>query len=119
MSSRSGPSNRVVATTPATNSCPASFVNPCVGSETFTVGSGDTFVDGTIEPATPNVFYDQHYTTDKVSMLDAANITSCSNTCKQTYSCGGNNLGTFTITRSYTKGTIAGHAVTNIQITKQ
>jgi len=106
------------AVSQSSNSCPSSFGSLCSGSDTFTVGTGgSTF--GQNFAATQNIFYDQHVTTSGVSILDSAGINSCQATCAQTYSCGGNVIGNFTINRSFTKGTIQNTPVTNVTVTKQ
>lgn len=108
----------VEALTQSSNNCPASFGSQCTGSSTFTVGQGgSTF--GQNFAATQNIFYDQHASTSTVSALDNAGINSCQVTCSQTYSCGGHAIGTFTINRSFTKGTIQNTPVTNVTVTKQ
>ena len=100
------------------NSCPSSFGNQCVGSSTFTVGAGDTMWDGTSEPARTNIFYDQHYTTNSQNILALVGISSCTAVCKQTYSCAGKPIGSFTVTKDYEPGTINGYAVTNVNASK-
>jgi hypothetical protein len=108
----------VEALTQSSNNCPSSFGAFCTGSDTFTVGQGgSTF--GQNFAATQNIFYDQHVTTGTVSALDAAGINSCQVTCAQSYSCGGHVIGTFTINRSLTKGTIQNTPVTDVTVTKQ
>jgi hypothetical protein len=103
--------------TASSNDCPASF-GSCAASDTFTVGTGgSTF--GQAFTGTTNIFYDQHTSTGSVSALDAAGIDSCTRVCNQTYSCGGHVIGTFTINRSFTKGTIQNTPVTNVTVTKQ
>jgi hypothetical protein len=107
----------VEAVSETSNSCPASFGNQCAGSSSFTVGAGGSTFGQTF-PAATNTFYDQHASTSASSALDAAGINSCSSSCKQVYSCGGTPIGTFTINRSFTKGTIQGTPVTNVTVTK-
>jgi hypothetical protein len=103
--------------TAASNDCPASF-GACAASDTFTVGTGGSTFGQTFT-GTTNIFYDQHTSTGSVSALDSAGIDSCTRVCNQTYSCGGNVIGTFTINRSFTKGTIQNTPVTNVTVTKQ
>jgi hypothetical protein len=107
---------------PKSNSCPASFGDPCAGSGgTFMVGlaDGNGTVDGQPTPATQNVFYDNHTTVSTGDLLTQANLTSCSATCTQTFSCGGKPLGgSFTVTRSFTEGVVGPSAVTNVNVTK-
>jgi hypothetical protein len=109
----------VESVTTASNTCPASFGNQCSGNTTFTVGTGGESVGGVDFVPKHNIFYDQHITTSAVSMLDAAGISSCTTKCSQTYSCGGKVIGTFSITRAYSKGTISGTPVTFVTVTKQ
>jgi hypothetical protein len=104
------------------NTCPANFGAQCTGSDTFTVGTNDNgndTVDGASTRAIQNVFYDNHVVYGPSNYLAAAGITSCASTCQQVYTCGGHQVGpTFTITRSYTKGTVGSTAVTNVTTTK-
>ena len=66
-----------------------------------------------------NIFYDLHATPFSESLLDDAHISSCTAGCTQTYSCNGQNIGTFTIIRDFTKDTIQGTPVTRVSVTKQ
>jgi hypothetical protein len=103
--------------TASTSSCPAGWPNVCTGSSTFTVGDGlaRVTVDGQNLPAPPNnSFYDEHSVTSASSLANAFNITSCTATCSQTYSCNGQSIGTHVITYKFTKGTISGTSVTNV-----
>jgi len=108
--------------TQVSNTCPTSFPVQCSGSTTFIVGEnddGNNSVDGASTPATQNQFYDNHTTTSASNLLVAGGKDSCSSSCQQTYWCGGQQIGpTFTITRSYTKGTVGPTAVTNIGVSK-
>jgi hypothetical protein len=108
--------------TQVSNTCPTSFPVQCSGSTTFIVGENDddnNSVDGASTPATQNQFYDNHTTTSASNLLVAGGKDSCSSSCQQTYWCGGQQIGpTFTITRSYTKGTVGPTAVTNIGVSK-
>ena len=64
--------------------------------------------------------YDFHTTTDPTSLLNAPGAPSaCMIVCAQTYYCNGNIIGTFTVTRAFSKGTIQGTPVTNVNVTKQ
>jgi len=107
--------------TTTSNSCPASF-GSCTGNSTFSVGASDagySSVDTVPTPATTNVFWDNHNTNSPMNLLNAAGITSCTQICSQTYSCGGKLLGpTYTITRSFTQGKVGSNAVTNVTVTK-
>ncbi|WP_353070544.1 Ig-like domain-containing protein (plasmid) [Tunturibacter empetritectus] len=104
--------------TTTSNSCPASFGNICTGSSTFFVGTGATMINGQSFAAVPNQFYDQHYSVSSASELDQNGIASCSVACHQTYTCNGTSIGTFTITRQFTKGVVGPYAVTNVGVTK-
>jgi hypothetical protein len=104
------------------NTCPSGMGNQCTGSSTFTVGNnGQTavLIDGQRLPPVENIFYDEHAATATYSALDQYGSNGCTATCTQTYSCGGIPMGTFAVTRTYTKGTINGTAVTNVNVTKQ
>lgn len=101
-------------------SCPSSWGNLCAGSSTFTVGEGPVqTIDGQILPAQHNIFYDEHVVESTTSLLDYSNITSCTAVCRQTYSCSGKSVGSFTVTYSFTKGTISGTPVTQVSATVQ
>lgn len=105
------------------NSCPASWTPACTGSATFTVGYGGTAVAGGVTlgnfNAVENQFYDQHTTTNPQNILGVAGIQTCTTVCHQSYSCKGTVIGSFTITRTYTRGTVGSSAVTNVGVTKQ
>ena len=77
------------------------------GFSTFTVGV-----------AGKNQFHDWHVSGLGVSVLDAVGKSTCSLVCSQTYSCGGNVIGTHTITRTLTKSVISSTNVSVITITK-
>ena len=100
------------------NTCPSSFGALCSGSDTFTVGAGATAFGGSL-PATQNIFYDQHNTVSSTSKLDDEGQTSCAAVCKQTYYCNRQVIGTFKITRTFSKGTIQNTPVTNLSVTKE
>jgi hypothetical protein len=104
----------------ASNSCPSSgWPTPCPGGGTFTMDVLSTAYDGQAFPAVVNQFYDQHLAHSNVSLLNYSGIQSCTTVCSQTYSCAGRQLnGRFTITYSYTRGTLNGQPVTNVQVTK-
>jgi len=92
------------------------------GSRSFTVGlvGPFTLTDGTRIPGQPNTMLDEHAAVSDVSQLDHDGINSCTAVCQQTYSCAGNSLSpSFRITRSFTKGTLNGQAVTNVAVTKE
>src|SRR5690349_8170927 len=88
------------------NTCPEEFgISPCKGTDTFTVGQeSNSSILGKLA-ATPNRFYDFHTTRwNKGSLLHDRNpkdIDSCEIACEQKYSCGGNVIGTHTITRTF------------------
>jgi len=108
--------------TTISNDCPLDIYQ-CEhpGSHTFTVGlvGPFTLTDGTRIPGQPNMMQDEHVSVSDVSQLDHDGINSCTAVCQQTYSCAGNSLSpSFRITRSYTKGTLNGQAVTNVSVTK-
>jgi hypothetical protein len=106
------------ALTTVSNNCPQSFGAFCTGSSTFTVGAGGSEFGQNFAP-TQNIFYDKHFSTGAVSALDTAGIDSCAASCTQSYSCGGHVIGSFTVNRSFTKGTIQNTPVTNVAVTKQ
>lgn len=107
--------------TPKSNGCPANIRSatdiPAVYS-LFTVGS-PAYWEGVQFGSYQNSFYDQHVIYIDYDVLGATSGASCSATATQVYTCDGNNIGTFTITNTYTHGTISGQPVTNITTTKQ
>jgi hypothetical protein len=113
----------VEATKQTRNTCPEEFgISPCNGTDTFTVGKeSNSSILGKLA-ATPNRFYDFHFTRwNKGSLLHDRNpkdIDSCEIACEQKYSCGGNVIGTHTVTRTFTKGTSGSRNVTLVNVTK-
>lgn len=114
--------------TQVSNTCPSWGSNICSGSSTFPVGDGYQAVVpvngvntqvGPVFPGTTNIFYDQHTQTSNVSVLDASGINSCQAVCKQTYSCNGNPIGTYTVTVQFIKALINGTHVTSTEVSKQ
>ena len=114
--------------TTKSNSCPANWGNLCPGSTgiftvgqnalvTFPAGNGEVVV-GT-EPAVENQFYDTHGMTSNLNVLNSSNISACSFSCMQSYSCGGKVVATFTITKTLNLGTVNNYSVTNVAVTKQ
>ena len=104
---------------PATNTCPPSF-GACSNGDTFTVGDpgGGSFGQNT--PAQTNLFYDWHVTWSTTSSyLDDAGIQSCSRACSQVFTCNGNQVGSFTVTRSFSKAVINGQNVTAVAVDVQ
>ncbi len=104
----------------SSNTCPASFGNLCFGNSTFTVGTGGkSQKTGYSLAAATNQFWDVHLTIDTYSYNDNAGIQSCSAVCSQTYTCAGNPVGHFSITRVFTKGVDNSYNVTNVLATKR
>jgi hypothetical protein len=104
----------------STNSCPANgWPTPCQGTSSFSIDTAGTAINGQQFPAQVSVFYDQHASVSNVSLLDYSGINSCTTVCTQQYSCAGTPVGNpFTITYTYTKGTLSGQPVTNVGVTK-
>jgi len=100
------------------NSCPSGWGNPCGQTSAFTVGEGGTAVNGQVFPPVHNQFLDEHATVDTINDLAASGLNACSSVCTQHYSCNGTVIGTFTITKSYAKGTVGNYTVTNVTATK-
>ncbi len=107
------------------NSCPQSYPwpnPPCAGSSTFSVGTGGTAVASgiTLQSFSPvtNQFYDEHTLTSFYNLLGYSGLSSCTNLCTQTYSCGGNPIASFTITEDLAPGTVGSSPVTNVSATK-
>jgi len=112
---------------PGPNSCPnPGSLQPAfqtitlANSATFPVGQGSLTLDYPLSqvsfPAIPGAFYDEHSTRSTTQGLGTG---SCSASATQTYTCGGNTLGTFTITKTFTAGTANGGPATIVTVTKQ
>ncbi len=113
--------------TPGQNSCPnpGSIQPPfqtvtLANSSTFPIGQGSFTFDYPQSqvsfPAIPGAFYDEH---SFHSTTQALGTGSCVAFATQTYVCGGNTLGTFTITKTFTAGTANGGPATIVTVTKQ
>ncbi|MGD0214915.1 MAG: IPT/TIG domain-containing protein [Terriglobales bacterium] len=102
--------------------CPSiiPLAKTCSPGSPFIVGKyGETEFGAKFE-AEHNIFYDEHLVTNPaVSILSQPGAPNeCTVTCQQMYSCGGKQIGAFTIVKSLTLGTIRGTPVTNVNITK-
>ncbi len=105
------------------NNCPAALGNMCGGNSEFTVGQNAPPVPW--YPGAPSVptneFFDFHTTIALVDALAGQTAGySCQANCTQTYSCGGNQIGStaFTITIKLQHDSINGQAVTVTSVTK-
>ncbi len=105
--------------------CPKGLTSqPCTAGPPFTVGDGTK--GSSVLPAQPgqkNRFYDFHRTRSNSSLLhdptrNPTGMNSCTMICKQSYACGGTVIGSFTITRTFTKGKYQGKDVTLVSIAK-
>ena len=119
--------NTVITESLATlqNSCPTTspWPNPCTGSGNFTVGTGGTAkILNTITLATfnplQNDFYDQHTLASSFNLLQNPGVSSCTIVCSQTYTCGGNSVGSFTVTYDLAPGTVSSNPVSNVTVSK-
>jgi len=97
-------------------SCPTRPMGRCDGQ--FTVGNpfADPAPTG-MGVAEPDVFWDLHAIRGNGSLLHQANRASCQVTCGQSYSCGGQVIGRFTITMTLTRDDAA--HVTRVSVAKQ
>lgn len=113
--------------TPGMNSCPnPGSLQPAfqtitlANSATFSVGQGSLTLDYPQSqvsfPAIPGAFYDEHSVRSGTVALGTG---TCSAYATQTYVCGGNTLGTFTIIKTFTAGTANGGPATIVTVTKQ
>lgn len=104
------------------NSCPASIGNPCNAGTSLTVGNSGNFGLETPEDAALNVMWDQHadlFTSSPLpTLLGAGQYGTCSAFCSQTYFCGGQQVGTFTIEYDFSAQTIYGTPVTTVSVGK-
>jgi hypothetical protein len=111
--------------TPTSNSCPSN-IQEYTSFPTITIANNSTFLvgssahwEGEDYPSQPNEFYDSHRLLGPINVLGQTSVQSCVATATQTYSCNGNTIGTFTLTNTYTRGTLPnGKAVTNVTVGK-
>jgi hypothetical protein len=106
------------------NTCPTSFPVPCTGNATFTVGApapppGATTFGTAYPPIGNNQFFDEHVTANTADLLNGTGLSSCQTACAQTYSCNGQAIGSFVVTRTYTHSVIGAASVTLVGVTKQ
>jgi len=113
------------AVTPTTNSCPSNIQQytkfPTIttaNNSPLTVGSSAAW-EGSNFPSILNDFYDSHKIIVGINVLGQTSVQSCVAKATQKYYCSGSLVGTFTLTNTYTRGTINGQAVTNVSTTKQ
>jgi len=119
--SPSAPTGLIVTETlsPGSNTCPTNFpTNVCttngnLNTASLSVGTAGTATDGTPFPATPNVMWDEHVVASASNLLGPSGK-QCSIQCSQQYSCGGTVIGNYTITYTFSTGTISGTPVTNV-----
>jgi hypothetical protein len=111
--------------TPTYNNCPSNIAQytsfPTIragDTPAFIVGSS-AFWEDTSYQSVSNDFYDSHKNLVNINVLGLTDVSSCVARATQTYSCNGSLVGTFTLTNTYTKGTLNGTAVTNVSTTKQ
>jgi hypothetical protein len=106
--------------TAGSDNCPSIFPAACSSNPaTFVVGSGGGTTMGVPIPATTNAFWDEHAKGNGKDLLTVAGISTCQSVCLQGYSCRGTPINNqFTITNTFTKGTIGGVSVTNVTTTK-
>ena len=119
-----GNTNGAAVTENVSNSqtaCPAGVAFGCSGNATFTVGPspGGTYFGTQVSGAGNNQFQDEHAVGSSIDRLGNTGVNSCTETCSQTYSACNKQIGSFTITRTYTHSSISGTPVTLVTITKQ
>lgn len=115
--------------TQSSNDCPSTWgTDLCTndgtsGHSDFPVGEpgGVILFDGTRLSSKTNSFYDEHIIANQADLLGSfgQGKTTCTVKCSQKYSCDGNIIGTFTITFTFTKGTVNGQPATIVSATKQ
>ena len=81
--------------------------------------------DGMLEPAMPNIFYDEHTNIDGengqplgTSMLNQLHLVSCQASCYQVYYCGGHPVSNYRIDYTFQTSVINGSEITFVQATK-
>jgi len=108
--------------TPTTNTCPANIAGYASFPNQFSIFHvGDQILgswEGQPYGYFTNTFYDSHRIELNFSILGLTSVTSCQAQATQVYSCNGNNIGTFLLTNTYTRGTVNGQDVTNIATDK-
>ncbi len=120
VSGNAGPYNNAQITesvSPVSTTCQQQQweTSACQGSSTFTVGTPASWF-GTNFPANANEFYDTHVLLSTTNALGGTG--NCTITCGQTYSCGGNAIGNFTINFNLANGTVGSHSVTQVTASK-
>lgn len=106
---------------PQSNSCPAnitSYTNYPNVFTSFTVGATGSF-EGIPYPSVLNSYYDEHVNDVNFDVLGATSVSSCVSVATQIYRCGGQQIGTFTLSKTFTHGMLSGTPVTNVSVTKQ
>ncbi|MBB5316853.1 Ig-like domain-containing protein [Tunturibacter empetritectus] len=102
------------------NSCPSNITDytnfPTVFSQ-FTVGSPTTW-EMVSFPVVTNSYYDSHRILSDTDILGLTNVSTCTATATQVYSCSGQQIGTFLLENTYTHGALSGQSVTNVLTTK-
>jgi hypothetical protein len=108
---------------PAGGTCPQNWQqNACVATSPgglIVGGSAEGFGPsglGATLPAVSNAFLDAHGFQSTSNVL--AGGPSCTIVCAQTYSCGGNGIGNYTITMTLSSKTVNNNAVTQVTVTK-
>jgi len=104
-----------------------SFQIPCPSSpKHFDVGvsPGVVLLDQQQLASQHNVFYDQHTVTAPYSLLhnkkvNPTGVRTCKATCDQTYTCLGHDIGHYTITYTFSRGTANGKPVTDVSASIQ
>jgi hypothetical protein len=84
--------------------------------QAITGAIGPSGFNSTYPPIT-NVFYDEHGLATKSGSF-LANGQSCTIICSQTYSCGGNSIGSYTITMNLSGTTLNQAVVTDVAVSK-
>jgi hypothetical protein len=106
------------------NNCPASVGYTCSGNSTWTIGptAGGTYQGTFVPGAGNNQFQDTHLARSMTDLLDGTSLPpasySCTQACGQTYTACNQQVGTFTITRTFTHSMINGTPVTLVTVTK-
>jgi Bacterial Ig-like domain (group 2) len=106
-----------------TNSCPTGFPNVCttssgLNSSSLVVGAAGTTLNGTNLLATPNIMWDEHALRSTSNLLGSSGK-SCTIQCGQQFTCAGAVIGNYTITFTFTAGTISGTPVTKVTASTQ
>ena len=109
--------------TPTGTTCPSSIASAASfptasGFSPFIIGNNASW-EGQAFPSVSDGFYDMHIFKSTSNLLAGTGVSTCQSTAVQHYTCGGNQIGTFTLTATFYAGTIKTIPVTYVTVSKQ